>query len=103
MTSRFCCGIPRLRHASLGITMSASRILAELVQRDRWQIFAKLLTFPPRAGLAKLIQGREPIAIKHRANVARRFVREWIVCKQAVHVMRALEQSEEQCDEPRIF
>src|SRR5206468_12710809 len=77
--------------------------LAELFQRKRWQISAKLLTFPPRAGLAKLVHRCKAIAIKHRANVMRRSVREWVVCEQAIHVMRALEQSEDQCDEPRIF
>src|SRR4029077_6390523 len=77
--------------------------LAELFQRKRWQVFAKLFTFPPRARLAKLINRCKSIAIKHRANVTRRFVREWVVCEQAVHFMRALKQSEDQCDEPRIF
>ena len=65
--------------------------LAELFQRKGWHIFAKLLTFPPCAGLAKLIPRGESIAIKHRANVARWFVRERVVCEQAIHVTRALE------------
>ena len=61
--------------------------LAELFQRKRWQVFAKLLTFPPRARLAKLINRCKSIAIKHRAYVTRRFVREWVVCEQAIHFM----------------
>src|SRR6266446_4351448 len=77
--------------------------LAELLQRKRLQIFAKLLTFPPCAGLAKLVHRCKAIAIKHRANVTRRFMREWVVCEQAVHFMRALKQSEDERDEPRIF
>src|SRR5215208_8055079 len=40
------------------------RDLAELFQRKRWQVFAKLLTFPPSAGLAKLVHGCKTIAIK---------------------------------------
>src|SRR5947207_6072363 len=77
--------------------------LAELFQRKRWQVFANLLTFPPCAGLAKLVHRCKAIAIKHRANVTRRFMREWVVCEQAVHFMRALKQSEDERDEPRIF
>src|SRR5262245_51676544 len=50
--------------------------LAELVQRKRWQIFPKLLTFPPNAGLAKLVHRCKAVAIKHRTNVMRRSVRE---------------------------
>jgi len=77
--------------------------LAELFQRKRWQVFAKLLTFPPRAGVAKRVDRCKSIAIKHRSNVTRRSVWEWVVCEQAVHFVRALEQSVDQCDEPRIF
>src|SRR6185437_11147091 len=64
---------------------------------------AKLLTFPPRARVAKLILRCKSIAIKHRANVTRRFVWEWIVCEQAIHFMRALEQSVDQSDKPRVL
>src|SRR4029077_8464891 len=77
--------------------------LPELFQRERWQVFAKLLTFPPRAGLAKLVNRCKSIAIKHRANVTRRVVREWVVCEQAVDFMRALKQPVDQRGEPRIF
>ena|SRR5215813_4376668 len=73
--------------AVMQTVLSASRILAELVQRDRWQIFSKLLTFPPRAGLAKLIHGCEAITIKHRPDVARRLVRKRVPREQAAHVM----------------
>src|SRR4051812_12221106 len=82
--------------------LSASR-LTELFERKCWQVFAKLLTFPPRAGVAKLIHSCKSITIKHRANVPWRAVGERIVCEQAIHFMRALEQTVNQCDEPRIF
>src|SRR5215469_2458458 len=74
------------------------RYLAELFKRKRWQVFAKLLTFPPRARLAELIHGCKSITIKHRANVMRWFVWEWVVCEQAIHLVRALEQSIDQSD-----
>src|SRR6266480_6278924 len=45
--------------------------LAELLQRKRWPVFAKLLTFPPPARLAKLLQRCKAVAIKHRPNVMR--------------------------------
>ena len=55
------------------------------------------------AGLVSLINRSKSLAIKHRANVARWFIWEWVACQQAIHFMRALKQSEDQCDQPRIF
>src|SRR3954453_15388878 len=81
--------------------LSASS-LTELFERKCWQVFAKLLTFPPRARVAKLIHRRKSIPIKCRTNVMWRLLREGIVCKQAVHFMRTLKQSVDQCDYPRI-
>ena len=42
--------------------------LTELFQRYGRQVFAKFLTFPPRAGLAKFIHRCESVAIKHCSN-----------------------------------
>src|SRR4029077_9912019 len=54
-------------------------------------------------GLAKLVNRWKSIAIKHRANVTRRVVREWVVCEQADDFMRDLQQPVDQRREPRIF
>src|SRR5690348_512629 len=69
---------------------STSRV-TELFQRKRWQIFAKLFTFPPRARLAKFVSRCKSIAIEHRTNVMRWFFTKGIVCQQIVHVVRALQ------------
>src|SRR5437773_12554450 len=58
----------------------------ELVQRERWQIFAKLLAFPPRPSLAKLVHCCEAVSIKHPPDVARRFIGEWVACERAAHI-----------------
>src|SRR3954451_19777338 len=76
---------PAARHCrSCEKRLSAPR-LTELFQRKCWQVFAQLLTFPPRARSAKLIHCCKSIPIKHRAKVPRRFVREWVVCEQTIH------------------
>ena len=84
----------RHRAANIRGNASLSRLTlfsTELVQRERWQIFVKLLAFPPRAGLATLVHCCEAVSIKHGSDVARRFIGEWIACQQGAHILRALE------------
>ncbi len=80
-----------------------SHDLVELLQRKRWQVFAKLLAFPPRARVTKFVLRRESVAIQCRSNVTWRSVRERVVCEQAIDFMRPLKQSVNQCHEPRVF
>src|ERR1700731_2271260 len=56
--------------------------LADVFERDAWQIFAKLLTFPPRAGFAMFLHRRETVTIKRRPNIPRRTLRKRISLKQ---------------------
>src|SRR3954469_2628638 len=75
----------------------------QLVQRDCWKVFPKLLAFPPCPGLTELVYACEPITIKHAADITRRFVWERIEREEGVHVARTLQQSKDERDEPRIF
>ena len=63
-----------------------SPILSDLIKRHRGEIFSKFLALPPCSGLSMFARGRETVAIKHSADVARRFVREWILREQPAHI-----------------
>src|SRR5262249_18391268 len=84
-------------YAAQGSRMRTS-ISAQLVPRNRWQVFTKLLSFPPRAGLPKLADRCKAISVKHGADVAWWVFGKRVAREQAAHVMRAFEQPEDQSD-----
>src|SRR5439155_22193523 len=77
--------------------------LADVFERDAWQVFAEFLTFPPRASFAMFLGSRETIAIKGRANVARRSLRKWISFKKRCDFCFAMQQRNHRLNKPRIL
>src|SRR5439155_1600880 len=77
--------------------------LADVFERDAWQVFAEFLTFPPRANFAMFLGSRETIAIKGRANVARRSLRKRISFEQRNDFQFAVQQANDCLNKPRIL
>src|SRR2546430_6187499 len=77
--------------------------LADVFERDAWQVFAEFLTFPPRASFAMFLGSRETIAIKSCANVARRSLRKRISFKKRCDFSFAMQQRNHRLNKPRIL
>src|SRR6266496_4713233 len=97
------CNFAALSNRALPSTRSTLSLLAQLIPRDRRQIFPKFLTFPPRAGLPTLLTVCKTIAIKHRADVVGRLIRERVMRKQSGYIPRSLQQPDDQSNQPWIL
>src|SRR5205807_9930970 len=78
-------------------------ILSKSLERDRRQVFAEFLSFPPRARFSMLVAGCESVSIQSGPNVSRRFLRKRIARKESCHIRFAFEQTNFEVVEPQIF
>src|SRR5258708_2194551 len=102
--------IKKRRHvAALQIMRSAGRrtttlpILSKSLERDRRQVFAEFLSFPPRARFSMLVDGCKSVSIESGPDVSRRFLRKRIAREKSRHVRFAFEQTNFEVVEPRVF
>src|SRR5439155_13763021 len=70
------------------------------VEDDRRQVIARRRGYPPRAVLAPLLKGRVAIEVETCPNRPRRMVGEWIVPQELQRRAVALEELDDEGDEP---
>src|ERR1700730_8748434 len=78
-------------------------IVSKSLERDRRQVFAEFLSFPPRARFSMLVTGCKSVSIESGPDVSRRFLRKRIAREEPRHVGFAFEQANYEVVDPQIF